>query len=309
MATSQMIAPATSGRYMSALAKSVSPALKLMNVLTTATDASEIPWPLLLAPMLHCYLSLGYLQPQHHQGEEGQSWARRMLYQPKRLLRLRSWSGHDKRLSIPMNIRVFLQNKGREAPRVTSRRRPLTRRPGRKIMGPNEPGITPCGKQQPGAGRSGAPGRCGPSAAEHLKRVRAVVHRDDAVRRDDAEQVTGAVLDQRLGGELPPRRGDLHGVTGVPLRVLVLPPRALATNTSADVAVEATARSQGPTMFLLVMVSTGVPWLFSTIRHPAGVTWTIVVPVPWTLALSLKLLTRMLPAVSWPAEAGTAAIP
>ena len=43
MATSQMIAPATSGRYMSALAKSVSPALKLMNVLTTATDASEMP--------------------------------------------------------------------------------------------------------------------------------------------------------------------------------------------------------------------------------------------------------------------------
>src|SRR6516225_11053983 len=43
MATSQMSAPATSGRYMSALAKSGSPALKLMNVLTTATDASEIP--------------------------------------------------------------------------------------------------------------------------------------------------------------------------------------------------------------------------------------------------------------------------
>ena len=43
MATSQMIAPATSGRYMSALAKSVSPALKLMKVLTTATEASEMP--------------------------------------------------------------------------------------------------------------------------------------------------------------------------------------------------------------------------------------------------------------------------
>src|SRR5580704_10570569 len=43
MAVSQMTAPATSGRYMSALPKSVSPALKLMNVLTTATDASEIP--------------------------------------------------------------------------------------------------------------------------------------------------------------------------------------------------------------------------------------------------------------------------
>src|SRR5689334_10600592 len=97
MAVSQMTAPATSGRYMSALAKSVSPALKLMNVLTTATDASEIPvaagcpdrgrglmsagrtagwiepplpWPLRRVPMLHCYLSLSYLQPQLHQGED-----------------------------------------------------------------------------------------------------------------------------------------------------------------------------------------------------------------------------------------------
>src|SRR5580700_264524 len=43
MATSQMPAATTSGRYMSALVKSVSPALKLMNVLTTATDASEMP--------------------------------------------------------------------------------------------------------------------------------------------------------------------------------------------------------------------------------------------------------------------------
>src|SRR5580693_3105151 len=43
MATSQMTAAATRGRYMSDLVKSVSPALKLMNVLTTATDASEIP--------------------------------------------------------------------------------------------------------------------------------------------------------------------------------------------------------------------------------------------------------------------------
>ena len=153
-------------------------------------------------------------------------------------------------------------------------------------------------------------------------------------------------------------------VTGVPLLVLVLPPRALETNTCADVAVDVTARSQGPTMFLFVMVSTAAPWSFSTIRHPAGSrpgsapllvvgrlptttqppgrmpsavvrptppgqaipagslatsanrlvcpagdTWTMVVPVPWTLALSLKLLTRMLPAVSRPAEAGTTATP
>ena len=139
-------------------------------------------------------------------------------------------------------------------------------------------------------------------------------------------------------------------VTGMPLLVLVLPPRALETNTCADVAVDVTARSQGPAMFSFVMVWTTVPWSFSTIRHPAGSrpgsapllvvgrlptttqppgrmpsavvrptppgqaipagsvatsanrlagppgdTWTMVVPVPWTLALSLKLLTRMLP--------------
>src|SRR5260370_11352158 len=43
MAISQITAATTSGRYMSAFAKSVSPALKLMKVLTTATDASEMP--------------------------------------------------------------------------------------------------------------------------------------------------------------------------------------------------------------------------------------------------------------------------
>ncbi len=43
MATSQITAAATSGRYMSDFGKSVSPALKLMKVLTTATDASEMP--------------------------------------------------------------------------------------------------------------------------------------------------------------------------------------------------------------------------------------------------------------------------
>ncbi len=43
MPTNQIAAAASSGRYISALAKSVSPALKLMNVLTTATEASEIP--------------------------------------------------------------------------------------------------------------------------------------------------------------------------------------------------------------------------------------------------------------------------
>src|SRR5712691_12276353 len=62
--------------------------------------------------------------------------------------------------------------------------------PGRKIMGPNEPGIMPCGKAAARGGAEWCPGRCGPSAAEHLKRVGAVVHRDDALRpSDDAEQI------------------------------------------------------------------------------------------------------------------------
>ena len=62
-----------------------------------------------------------YLQPQHHQGEEGQDAAGGTFYQPRWLLRLRSWSGHDKRLSIPMNIRVFLHNEGRETSGVAAR--------------------------------------------------------------------------------------------------------------------------------------------------------------------------------------------
>src|SRR5262245_31918617 len=61
-------------------------------------------------------------------------------------------------------------------------------------------------------------------------------------------------------------------VTGTPLSVLVLPPSALETNTSADVALDFTAMSHGPAMFLLTMVLTGAPWLFSRIRHPAGST-------------------------------------
>src|SRR5208282_6914737 len=58
--------------------------------------------------------------------------------------------------------------------------------------------------------------------------------------------------------------------TGTPLWTLVLPPRALETKTAADVAVDVTARSHGPTMSEFVMVFTGEPWSFSTIRHPAG---------------------------------------
>src|SRR3984957_3973279 len=144
----------------------------------------------------------------------------------------------------------------------------------------------------------------------------------------------------------------------------MLPPRALDTNTSADVALDFTARSQGPTMSGFVMVSATDPRSFSTIRQPAGsrpgstpprevgrlptITqppgtmpsavvspmppgqdWpagsavmrantlvlpageacTMVVPVPCTLALSLKLMTRMSPAISRLPEAGTTATP
>src|SRR5258707_15057678 len=43
--------------------------------------------------------------------------------------------------------------------------------------------------------------------------------------------------------------------------------------------------------------------------EPVGDTCTSVVPVPWTLALLLKLLTRVSPAVSLPAVVGTPATP
>src|SRR5580700_9401614 len=49
--------------------------------------------------------------------------------------------------------------------------------------------------------------------------------------------------------------------------------------------------------------------LANTLALPAGETCTMVVPVPCTLALSLKLVTRTSPAVSRPAEAGTTATP
>ena len=44
-------------------------------------------------------------------------------------------------------------------------------------------------------------------------------------------------------------------------------------------------------------------------RDPEGLSWTIVVPVPWRLALSLKLLTRMSPLTRRPIERGTTATP
>src|ERR1700689_5200227 len=66
-------------------------------------------------------------------------------------------------------------------------------------------------------------------------------------------------------------RTTVHSpATGTPLWTLVLPPRALETNTLADVAVDVTARSHGPAMWEFVIVVTAVPWLLSTIRHPAG---------------------------------------
>src|ERR1700729_4639504 len=66
-------------------------------------------------------------------------------------------------------------------------------------------------------------------------------------------------------------RTTVHSpATGTPLWELVLPPRALDTNTVADVALDVTARSHGPVMWEFVRVLTGAPWSFSTIRHPAG---------------------------------------
>src|SRR5580658_7817628 len=161
------------------------------------------------------------------------------------------------------------------------------------------------------------------------------------------------------------RRTTVHlPATGTPPATLVLPPRALETNSAAVVGVLETARSQGPTMSLLVMLSTGVPLSLSTMRQPTGLspgrappaavgrlptttqppgrmpsavvrpippghdmpagscenwanklveplgeTWTMLVPVPCTLALLLKLLTRVSPATRAPMEVGTTATP
>src|SRR5579863_6780353 len=144
-----MIAPAISGRYMSDLVKSVSPALKLMNVLTTATDASEIPvaagipssrtrpdvcrtnslvgWalPTLAAPAgTDASLLVTGLPPAAASPGRGRhSGVGRTLYQPRWLLRLTSWSGQDKRLSIPTNIWLLLGDKaGPEPPGPFGRR-------------------------------------------------------------------------------------------------------------------------------------------------------------------------------------------
>jgi len=52
----------------------------------------------------------------------------------------------------------------------------------------------------------------------------------------------------------------------------------------------------------------GLIWANSD-TWPCGVTWTIVVPVPCTFALSLKLLTRTLPCPRSPVPRGTTATP
>ena len=49
-------------------------------------------------------------------------------------------------------------------------------------------------------------------------------------------------------------------------------------------------------------------WAY-VLAEPVGEISAMVVPVPWTLALSLKLLTRVSPAVRRPAAAGTTVTP
>jgi hypothetical protein len=44
-------------------------------------------------------------------------------------------------------------------------------------------------------------------------------------------------------------------------------------------------------------------------RTPVGEIWTMVVPVPWLLALSLKLLTRVEPSTRLPTVVGTTTMP
>src|SRR5580704_6602529 len=84
------------------------------------------------------------------------------------------------------------------------------------------------------------------------------------------------VVPVTTGGEPAPRvrstRTTVHfPVTGMPLGVVfVLPPSALETKSAAEEPFDSTAMSHGPTMWVFVMVSTGVPWSSRTVRHPAG---------------------------------------
>src|SRR3984885_3897626 len=79
----------------------------------------------------------------------------------------------------------------------------------------------------------------------------------------------------RLGGAVAlsarSRRTTVHlPATGTPCLVLVFPPSALDTKRVALVGVDEAARSHGPAMSWLVMVSTGAPGLLSTMRKPTG---------------------------------------
>ena len=49
--------------------------------------------------------------------------------------------------------------------------------------------------------------------------------------------------------------------------------------------------------------------LANRLALPRGETWTMVVPVPWALAVSLKLLTSTSPRYRWPVLRGTTATP
>src|SRR5690348_387367 len=131
MATSQMIAAATSGRYMSALAKSVRPALKLMKVLTTATEASEMPMaagipssrtrpdvcrmkrrpaspPAVAVPAAASLLATAYLQGLPASAKRGGITGERPAHL-RDPARLPLWFSPDKSLSIPTNILLFPQ--------------------------------------------------------------------------------------------------------------------------------------------------------------------------------------------------------
>src|SRR6266516_4993074 len=128
MATSQITAAATSGRYMSDFGKSVSPALKLMKVLTTATDASEIPIAagipssrtrpdvcrmnscveaprsLPAPPLPHC-VPLAYLQSQRPPARDEAQDRAASGKRPRGPQAAPRCLGSDKQLSISMDIR------------------------------------------------------------------------------------------------------------------------------------------------------------------------------------------------------------
>src|SRR5271155_1716727 len=78
-------------------------------------------------------------------------------------------------------------------------------------------------------------------------------------------------------------------VDAIPFLDGVLPTTTQPPGSTTSAVVRPTPPGHGPGRVLGLMLANNDRW-------PDGVIWTMVLPVPWRLALLLKLLTRTLPA-------------